>query len=333
MIRPSFFVVLSLLVTHPVRAESAAGGAVVTSPTSPSTGATPASKEVAPEPGKEPIANLSASERAALARTEYHKGNAAFGEGRFTAARSHFQRALEAEESFDVLCNLGRTDAELRDDVSAAEHLRRGLRIYPTDPELASARQRFLVLLTEVEARLSDMQKEIVEMRVAHADAEAAAARASQSDSVEPKPAQPAPAADARAEPAAHSSARLPVSLVVGGTGLVLVGVGVGFLVDSSSAATSADALLGEMNLPPSACRGDATSADCERLSRMNEQSDRSLVAGAVLAGVGGGLVLGGILTYLLWPDPSDSTVAFVRPSLHGNPVTRDFAMGLRGRF
>ncbi len=333
MIRPSFFAVLLLFVTCPVRAESTAGGAVVTSSTSPSTDATPASEAVAPEPEKEPVANLSVSERAALARTEYHKGNAAFGEGRFTAARAHFQRALEAEESFDVLCNLGRTDAELRDDVSAAEHLRRGLRIYPTDPELASARQRFLVLLTEVEARLSDMQKEIVEMRVAHADAEAVAARASERDAVEPKPVQPAPTADAGAKPEPRSSARLPVSLVVGGTGLVLVGVGVGFLVDSSSAATSADALLGEMDLPSSACRGDAPSADCERLSSMNEQSDRSLVAGAVLAGVGGGLVLGGILTYLLWPDPSDSTTAFVRPSLQGNPATRDFAMGLRGRF
>jgi hypothetical protein len=86
------------------------------------------------------------------ARELFREGNQAFAEGDLHGAYDAYQEAWAIRRSFDVACNLGRTEAELGLDVAAAEHLDYCLRTFSTSArdEFRNAEQRFKMLLDGV---------------------------------------------------------------------------------------------------------------------------------------------------------------------------------------
>ncbi len=93
---------------------------------------------------------------------------------------------------------------------------------------------------------------------------------------------------------------------IVGGAvaavGLVGVGLGVGFLVDSGSASDDAANLRTQLGASAS-CPG-ADAAQCATLSGLKDRYDNGQTLGPVFLGVGVGLVVAGAATALLWPGP-----------------------------
>lgn len=86
------------------------------------------------------------------ARELFREGNEAFAAGDLHAAYDAYQEAWAIRRSFDVACNLGRTEAELGLDVAAAEHLDYCLRTFSTSArdEFRNAEERFRQLLDGV---------------------------------------------------------------------------------------------------------------------------------------------------------------------------------------
>jgi hypothetical protein len=86
------------------------------------------------------------------ARELFREGNEAFAEGDLHGAYDAYQEAWALRRSFDVACNLGRTEAALGLDVAAAEHLDYCLRTFSTSArdEFRNAEQRFRVVLDGV---------------------------------------------------------------------------------------------------------------------------------------------------------------------------------------
>jgi hypothetical protein len=86
------------------------------------------------------------------ARELFREGNEAFAQGDLHGAYDAYQEAWAIRRSFDVACNLGRTEAALGLDVPAAEHLDYCLRTFSTSArdEFRDAEQRFRVLLDGV---------------------------------------------------------------------------------------------------------------------------------------------------------------------------------------
>lgn len=254
------------------------------------------------------------SEGTVDARAEYHKGNAAFREGRFTAARFHYQKSLDAEASFDALCNLGRAEASLGDDVAAYEHLRECKNIYPTDPELADGRQRFVDLLDDVAARLTAEQQAEVERRSEPAHAPE-----------EPK----AYAQSADAGPR-YSAARVPVSVSLGVLGIAGASVGMGLFVMGLGEGDRATVLAESIDSAGGTCRGASADERCEELALTLQSSDDLHNAGVTALAVGGGLAVSALLTYLLWPreraqgrqeSALRGEVLFPNPGAPGSPL------------
>ena len=86
------------------------------------------------------------------ARALFREGNEAFAAGDLHGAYDAYQEAWAIRRSFDVACNLGRTEAELGLHVAAAEHLDYCLRTFSTSArdEFRNAEQRFRALLDGV---------------------------------------------------------------------------------------------------------------------------------------------------------------------------------------
>lgn len=274
-------------------------------------------------------------------RTAYHKGNAAFRDGRFTAARHYYRRALEGDTSFDVLCNLGRAEAELKDNVPAFVHLSFCLDAYPRDPELSATRASFGKLREEVENQLTAEQQ-------ARADALYAAGPPKPIVKEEPAPKEaappPPPPPDVDLGPRAPGW-RTAVTLTLGGLSLVGIGGGVGFYIYSSDLGSEADALRDGIRRDDDnpRCPGHA---DCDALGDTLKQSDdmQHVALGGFIAG--GSLAAAAILTYVLWPHqygpaqsaarPSSTvglTVSHLRPSAAFDPARGSMWLGLRGQF
>ena len=98
------------------------------------------------------IAAPALASEAERARELFREGNQAFAEGDLHGAYDAYQEAWALRRSFDVACNLGRTEAALGLDVAAAEHLDYCLRTFSTSgrDEFRDAEQRFRVLLDGV---------------------------------------------------------------------------------------------------------------------------------------------------------------------------------------
>jgi hypothetical protein len=96
------------------------------------------------------------------ARELFREGNEAFAAGDLHTAYDAYQAAWAIRRSFDVACNLGRTEAELGLDVAAAEHLDYCLRTFSTSArdEFRNAEERFRQLLDGVLKRVSVLRLE-----------------------------------------------------------------------------------------------------------------------------------------------------------------------------
>lgn len=90
----------------------------------------------------------------------FREGNALFARGDLHAAYEVYQEAWTLHRSFDVACNLGRTEAELQLTVPAAEHLDYCLRTFATGGKhgLRDAERRFQELYDAVRAKVSGLR-------------------------------------------------------------------------------------------------------------------------------------------------------------------------------
>jgi hypothetical protein len=92
----------------------------------------------------------------------FRQGNQAFAAGDARAAYEAYRGAWSLRKSFDIACNLGRTEAELSLSRDAAEHLDYCLKTYPASSrdDLREANKRFRDLFTEVRARVAALRIE-----------------------------------------------------------------------------------------------------------------------------------------------------------------------------
>lgn len=113
--------------------------------------------------GKLAQAETASQSRTDAASEHYREGNQAFTEGNTVRAYQAYLRAWELSRSFDVACNLGRTEVELGKVRDAAEHLAFCLEYYAASsrPELRSAREKFQRLFLEVRASVAELHFEV----------------------------------------------------------------------------------------------------------------------------------------------------------------------------
>jgi len=90
----------------------------------------------------------------------FREGNRAFAAGDARGAYQAYREAWSLRKSFDIACNLGRTEAELSLSRDAAEHLDYCIRTYPASSreDLREAYQRFQELFAEVRARVGALR-------------------------------------------------------------------------------------------------------------------------------------------------------------------------------
>lgn len=235
------------------------------------------------------------------ARVLYQKGNAAFSEGDDVMAREYYRKSIALHESFDTVCNLGRTLARSKLYPDSYEQLRMCIYLYPEDRELASAREKFVQLRDEVRKELSfDEQHSIderIDKEIAHRE-EALRAPASGLD-------EPAANAIPAGEPdaAGGSSAKLPVTITAASLGVVGLGVGVGFFIGSGSQKSAANELRDELSDEGVNC-ASSTDARCDDLADHAGKVDSMKTVGIVGVAAGGALLAGATLAYFLWPEP-----------------------------
>lgn len=239
-------------------------------------------------------------------RAEYQAGNEAFRAGHFESARQHYQTALQIERSFDIVCNLGRTEAELGDDKLALTHLDECLKEYPPGDKVAAAREKFFELREKVRERCKAKR---CDERVRAASRAAPAAK-KEEDEPTIAPAVPEPLRLPE-----EGSARTPIVVTMAALGAVGIGAGVAFLVHSESEASEATRIRQEIVDDGGYCSGSPRAAAC------NDFADKRAAANdaalfATTGFIAGGVLLGAALvTYLVWPDePAVGTAVGVRP-------------------
>ncbi len=101
-----------------------------------------------------------ASEADRQKAVEYFKaGNQAFAEGDSLQAYTEYTEAWRLHESFDIACNLGRTEAELGKSRDAAEHLDFCLANFSASarPEIRSAEGKLREVFGEVRTKVSSL--------------------------------------------------------------------------------------------------------------------------------------------------------------------------------
>lgn len=271
-------------------------------------------------------------------RALYRQGNEAFRSGELERARVFYQEALLEERAFDILCNLGRTEATLGEDALALTHLDECLKEYPPGEKLAPAREKFFELREEVRARCR-----------AQGCAESAAAVPTTSGEEVPSPgtqAEPAiPEESPRSfEPAAArdtavsggASLRSAVSLGLAAAGVLSAGVGVGLVVHAEQSAASATELRSSIVASGGYCAGARIAEGCAEFSERVAQS-RDARAWAMGSGALAGTLLGAaLLTYWLWPEEAASSEErglSWRPWVVGAPGWTGASLGIEGRF
>jgi len=106
---------------------------------------------------------LAAPDADELPSHHYRAGNKAFAAGQIIEAYEAYQRAFELRPSFDVACNLGRTEVELGKVTEAAQHLAYCLRHYAASgrPELRAAREKFERLYQTVRQSVCELRFDV----------------------------------------------------------------------------------------------------------------------------------------------------------------------------
>lgn len=268
------------------------------------------------------------------ARVLYQKANAAFKGGDDVMAREYYRQSLALDESFDTMCNLGRTLARSKLFPEAYERLRMCIYLYPEDEELASAREKFVQLRDEVRRELSfDQQHELdtrVDDEIARRE-EAKKAPASGLEEAEPAP-EPEAEAVATAEPSEEKSsgAKWPVVITTGSLGVIGIGTGIGFLVASGSQKSEAESLRDSLTSQGVDC-SDPSQSGCAELSSAAKKTDSYKTVGIAGLAAGGALLAGATLAYFLWPE-GDADTASLTPQLEWGE-NGSWKLGLSGTF
>lgn len=105
---------------------------------------------------------VSYAEEPDRAEALFREGNRSFAAGDFRTAYIAYREAWTLRRSFDIACNLGRTEAELMLSRDAAEHLDYCLRTFSVSSrsEMKDAYKRFRDLFTKVRAEVAALQIE-----------------------------------------------------------------------------------------------------------------------------------------------------------------------------
>ena len=290
------------------------------------------------------------TERAELA---FRDGNRAFAAGDYQAAFAAYRTAWSLKQTFDIACNLGRTEVELTLARDAAEHLDYCLRTFSVSSrdDVRDANKRFRDLFARVRREVGALT---VEVRPAGAEifvdgasygiaplghdifldpgmhrvrvrqsgyeeaervvnAEAAGSIGVTFSLLPLRAVAPAPAA-ARAGSASQTSPEMathslePRTIVVmAGTGLALValGIGVGFTLDANAARKDAADLGTSIHEGVAGgCNNPALPA-CQELRDLVDRQERSRHAADIALGAGIGLAAATLGAWLILPDRS----------------------------
>jgi len=97
------------------------------------------------------------------AEQSFREGNRAFAAGDYHAAFDAYREAWSLRQSFDVACNLGRTEIELGLSRDAAEHLDYCLRTYSVSSreDVRAAKERFVTLFQGVRREVGALAVEV----------------------------------------------------------------------------------------------------------------------------------------------------------------------------
>jgi hypothetical protein len=278
------------------------------------------------------FASVALADNVADARVLYLKGNTAFVAEDDVLAREYYRQSLEKFESFDTVCNLGRSEARSKLFPESYEHLRLCLYLYPKDKELHEARAKFVELVTQVRAELDADAAGAIEARVA-------ANIAAREKASAPAPSSGLGTTDA--EPAVGEGAarkwKLPLVLSLAGAGVASGAVGAVFLVKAGALNGDADDLRSD--LESDACAGTNPDAACEDIVTRVEKSDKAFNAGVVALAGAGTLLVGALVVQLLVPSRSHPQRTAqgrgiqVTPTGAYLPGTDSWAVGLYGKF
>ena len=260
------------------------------------------------------------------------KGNAAFSNGDSILARDYYRKSLAKQEAFDTLCNSGRAEAQDKLFREAYEHLAYCVALYPTDPELADAREKFVALKSEVRLRLASDVLDEIDGKVAtdmreRAERERALAEGPDSG----LETEPEPAADVDSEPQMERVKwKLPLVLSLAGAG-VASGVFGGVMLGISGGQKREAEELREGRSSED-CPTETSSSECGELYDALDKSDASFnmgIAGLVGAGA---FVVSAVAVQLLVPGQRE--VATRTRTLAGfDPRSKTFVIGVAGAF
>ena len=108
------------------------------------------------------VSSVSHAEETDRAEELFREGNRAFAGGDFRTAYIAYREAWTLRRSFDIACNLGRTEAELMLSRDAAEHLDYCLRTFSVSSrsEMKDAYKRFRDLFNKVRSEVAALQIE-----------------------------------------------------------------------------------------------------------------------------------------------------------------------------
>jgi hypothetical protein len=97
------------------------------------------------------------------AEQSFREGNRAFADGDYHAAFDAYREAWSLRQSFDIACNLGRTEIELGLSRDAAEHLDYCLRTYSVSSreDVRAAKERFVTLFQRVRREVGALAVEV----------------------------------------------------------------------------------------------------------------------------------------------------------------------------
>lgn len=242
-------------------------------------------------------------------RSHYKAANAAFEAGKKQEARAEYLKALEYERSWDIWCNLGRTEGELGLDADALEHLDICLREYPANGEakVQEARAKFYDLRAAIRERCGEVgckNNPEVNSGLGRRIEPVYSARSNEQVSTVEAPAAKPPISTTPPPPVPtpNSSAKWPVVLGLGAAGLVGVGVGIGFWVHSDGLAADARRLRSDLQDENIRCE-DPTHEGCATYA--SKVSDHETARAVAIAGfaAGGALFLTSAVLGLVWPE------------------------------
>lgn len=258
------------------------------------------------------------------ARILYQKANVYFKKEDDVMAREFYRQSWELRESFDTICNYGRSEARSKLWNGAYEKLGLCLYLYPKDKEFASNRQQFSELREQTKLELDvDEVDEIdarLKLEIERREREAAAVTPT-SGLEAPAPTKPE-----------YSPLRLPVSIAMGSLGVAGLGVGAGFWVHSGAKKGKAEDLSDGIAADGGHCvEGQGPDPDCDEVNKLRDSSDQAqhIAIGGLAAG--GALIVGGVLTYFLWPESKVAETA--RPVINFERDSARWTFGFQAEF